>query len=257
MEENLKNKYGFWVFFIIVFLLGVGGYFFTDYVINMDDKKTGDVSNNKEIIDYRIDKEKEYIYFTNEEVISDSDEAEIYYKDVVINLSTQEGLTNQLKKENEIYKNNIKYLDDGEYLSEELITYNFNNLYSLTFREYDTYQYNDYVSLVINEHNYSCFDLITFIETKSYIFNIKNGKLMEEKEILSLYNTTIEKIKENIKIHLEEEQEIVDEVELIKIEDTINNLDGKYSLYIDNYGNLYISFLVKTTQVDYNEIMEV
>ena len=45
------------------------------------------------------------------------------------------------------------------------------------------------------------------------------------------------------------------EEELIKIDDTIDNLN--YSLYINDYGRLYVSFLVKTTKVDYNEVMEV
>ena len=36
-----------------------------------------------------------------------------------------------------------------------------------------------------------------------------------------------------------------------------NNDFNNYSLYINDYGKLYISYLVKTTQVDYNEVMEV
>lgn len=254
MEENFKNKLGFWTFFFIVAFLAIGGYFFTDYILNNKiEDKTKD--NKKEQIDYKIAKDKDFVYFTNEESIIDEDGAEVYYKDVIINIKGQENITEILEKENKIYKNNIKYLDDMELLSDELITYNYNNIYALTFREYKVYEYNNYVSLVIDDHNYSCFDLNTFISTKSYIFNTNKGKLLTDEEVLSLYNLTINDVKNKIRDKLNNTQEMVDEVELIKIEDTINNLN--YSLYINEYGRLYVSFLVKTTQVDYNEVMEV
>lgn len=252
MEENFKNKLGFWTFCLLVIFLLVGGYFFTQYMINEDNtpKENSEIKNKS----YKIDEKKEYIYFINEEIISEG--AEIYYQDVVINLKTQESLTEILKKENNIYKNNIKYLDDVEFLSDELINYNNDNLYALTFREYKTYEYKNYVSLIINDYNYSCFDLTTFNKTKSYIFDTETGKVFEQEEILNLFNTNMELIKEKIREHLNNKQEMVDEVELIKIEDTLNDFNN-YSLYIDDYGKLYISFLVKTSQVDYNEIMEV
>ena len=254
MEENFKNKLGFWTFFFIVAFLAIGGYFFTDYILNNKiEDKTKD--NKKEQIDYKIDKDKDFVYFTNEESIIDEDGAEVYYKDVIINIKGQENITEILEKENKIYKNNIKYLNEVELLTDEIINYNYNNIYALTFREYKLYNYNDYISLVIDDHNYSCFDLNTFIGTNSYIFNIKNGALISFEEVLDLYDVKMDTIKEKIRNHLLDGQNVVDEVELIKIDETIDNLD--YSLYINEYGRLYISYLVKTTQVDYNEVMEV
>lgn len=252
MEENFKNKLGLFTFIFIILFLAIGGYFFTNYLLN--EKEDNKTNNNKEKQDYRIDQKKDYIYFTNSEVISEG--AEIYYQDVVINLTTQETLNETLEKENQIYKNNIKYISDQNILSDEIINYNNDNLYALTFREYSTYEYEKFVSLVLTDYNYSCFDLITFNKTKSYIFNIETGKVLEEQEILKLYNTNIESIKEKIREYLLSKQEIIDEVELIKIEDTLNEFNN-YSLYINEYGKLYISYLVKTSQVDYNEIMEV
>lgn len=250
MEENFKNRLGFWTFFLLVLFLGVGGYFLTDYLLS--DKSDENILK-EEIVNHKIDKNKDYIYFINGETISEG--AEIFYQDVVINLDTQTNLTETLEKENKIYKNNIQYLSDVKILSEELINYNFDNLYALTFRNYKVYEYDDYVSLVIDTHNYSCFDLNTFISTKSYIFNTKDGLLLNNDEILKKYNLNMDDVLEKIRIKLNETQKVVDEIELIKIDDTLNNLN--YSLYINEYGKLNISFLVKTTQVDYNEIMEV
>lgn len=252
MEENFKNKLGFFTFFFVVLFLLVGGYFLTDYLLKESSTKDNDNKNEK-VQDHRINKEEDYIYFINQETISEG--AEIYYRDVVINLDSQEHLTEALEKENKIFKNNIKYLKDVELLSEELINFNFDNLYALTFRNYKVYEYDNYVSLVIEDYNYSCFDLNTFISTKSYIFDIEDASLLTKEEILDLYDTSMDTIKEKIRTYLLSTQKVVDEVELIKIDDTINNLN--YSLYINEYGRLYISFLVKTTQVDYNEIMEV
>lgn len=252
MEENLKNKLGFWVFIIVVIGLSVGGYFFTKYVIS-DFNDKDDNSKNK-VMNYKIDKSKDYIYFTNEDVISE--EAEIFYKDVVINLSTQEVLTESLKKENKIYKNTVTYIKDKPLLSDELIVYNKDGLYALNFREYKTYEFEEYVSLVIEDYNYTCFDDTTFDKVKSYVFNVENGQRLTEEEILNLYNQSMEKIKAKIRNNLVEQQTTVDEVELIKIDETLNDFDN-YGLYINDYGQLYISYLVKTTQVDYNEIMEV
>ena len=254
MEENFKNKLGFWTFFLIVIFMAVGGYFLTIYLDQESNKKNQN-KEQEENVSYKIEEDKEYIYFINEEAIIDEDGAEVFYKDVVINIKGHDTLTKSLETENKIYKNNIKYLDEMKLLTNDIITYKYNNIYALTFREYKIYEYNNYISLIIDDHNYSCFDLNTFISTKSYIFDIKNGTLLKEEEILKKYDINMDTIKEKIKNYLLTKQEIVEEVELIKIDDTLNNLN--YSLYINEYGRLFISYLVKTTQVDYNEVMEV
>ena len=253
MEENFKNGLGVCVFIIILLTLSIGGYFFTKQIINEPEQK--DVKDQKESeVNHKIDKNNDYIYFKNEEVISEG--AEIYYKDVVINLDTQTVLNESLEKENKIYKNNIKYISDMNLITNEIINYNNDNLYALNFREYKTYEFEKYVSLVITDYNYSCFDLTTFNKTKSYVFNTETGELLSEDDILKIYNVNLSTIKEKIKTYLISKQSTENEVELIKIDETINDFNN-YSLYINEYGRLYISYLVKTTEVDYNEIMEV
>lgn len=249
MEENFKNKLGFTIFILIVLTLAIGGYIFMNYTLNDNNKN----ENNTKKEDYRIDKSKDYIYFINDSIISES--AEIYYQDVVINLDTQTVLTESLEKENKIYKNSIKYISDNEVIS-EIINYNNDDIYSVTFREYEDYEYDNYVSLLIKDYNYSCFDNITFYKTKSYIFDKSTGKLLTEEDILKIYNTNLDKIKNDMRTYLKSKQATNDGVDVIKIDETIDNLDN-YALYINDYGRLFITYLVKTTQVDYNEVMEV
>ncbi len=252
MEENLKNKLEFTMFFIIIIALLIGGFYYTNYVLN---NKGAKKKVEEKEVDLKLNKDEDYFYYKNEAVISEA--AEIYYKDIVINLKDQEELTKTLEKENEIYKNNIKHisteLENGNLLSKELVKYDYDDLYSLKFRNYETYQSSKYLSLVVNDYNYSCLDFITFDKTKTYVFNLKTGEYIAEDELLDIYNINMSEIKQQIKQHLESKQ---NEEQTIKIEETINDLTN-YALYIDNYNKLYISYLVKTNEVDYNDTMEV
>ncbi len=253
MEENLKNKLGLTFFILIILFLSIGGYFFMQY--ELKDKNTNNNNKKNSVVNYKVDKDKDYIYFKNEETISER--AEIFFRDVVINLNTQDNLNETLAKEVSKYKNNIEYISKKEGLNEDLIVYNNDDLYALTYRDYENYTYDKYVSLVIKDFNYSCFDNSTFIGTKSYIFDTSDGHLLSEDEILKMYNTNMDNIKNMIKSSLEKKQTTLENgLELFKIDDTINNLE-QYSLYINDYGQLYIMYLAKTNEVDYNEVMEV
>ena len=250
MEENLKSKLGFFFFFLIVFGLLIGGYFYMDYSLNKKDIP----EEKEEIISYKIDDNKEYIYYINESTLSEG--AEIYYKDVVINIKNQEVLTESLEKENKIYKNNITYLTEEDLKNPEIITYNNDNIKYLTFRDYKNYEFGKYISLLISDYNYSCYDGVTFNNSYAYVFDTKDGILLSENELLNMYNLNIDIIKEKVKKFLEEKQTIIDEVEVIKIDETLENLKLN-SIYINEYGKLAISYLVKTSETDYNEITEV
>ncbi len=252
MEENFRSKLGFTIFILLVVFLAVGGYFFTDYLINEKEIKAKEKENEK--INYKIDTTKDYIYYENESTISK--DAEIDYKDVVINLNTQTVLNESLRKENQIYKHNIDYISNHEGLNKDLYTYDNDNIYSLTFRTYENYEYDKYVSLLIKDYDYSCFDYINYNKTKAYVFNTETGKELKESEILDIYDLDMNNIKEQIRKYLEGKQTKEDGVEVLKIDETINELSD-YSLYINNYGRLCISYLVKTTQINYNEDMEV
>ena len=251
MEENFKSKIGFGIFIFIVIALAIGGYFFKEYILNKPVIEAN-IDESGEV-NYKIDEDKEYIYYDNKETISEG--AEIYYRDVVINLKSQTTLNEQLKKENQIYKNNIKYISDQtNIISNDLIHFNYDNLYALTFRDYATYEHDKYISLVINDFNYTCFDEKTFNKTKSYIFNIETGTLVSEDEVLNKFNTNMEKIKENIKTYLVGKQTTVDDVDLINIEETLNNFNI-YAIYVNKNGKLEVSFIVKSNKIDYNDFV--
>lgn len=252
MEENLKSKLGFFLFFFFVLFLAFGGYCYLKYMKYEEKNK----NKNEEVVtvNHKIDDDKDFIYFVNEETISEK--GELYYKDIIINLDTQTTLSEALGKENQIYKINIKYISEMEIMNNSLITYNYDNIYSLTFRKYDTYEFGKYISLLVRDYDYSCFDGVTFNDSKSFVFNTENGELIQENELLNMYNLNIDSVKEKVNIYLNAKQSKVNGVDVIKIDETIDGLNAN-SLYINEYGHLTISYLVKTSQIDYNEITEV
>ncbi len=251
MEENLKNKLGFWTFVFIIIFLVVGGYFFMKHTL---EPKNKDKTETKEKVNYKIEKNKDYIYYENEKDIIA--EAEVKTKDVVINLKGQNIITETLKKENELYQSKVEYISDKDIAIQEIINYNYDNIYALSFRNYLDYENGKYVSLVVNDYNYTCMDSVTFSKVKSYVFDTEKDELIKEEDLLKIYNVNMDQVKEKVRVYLQGKQSVVDGVEVIKIDDTLNDFSN-YAFYINDFGKLCVTFLVKTTQVDYNEIMEV
>ena len=250
MEENLKNKLGLITFIIVVLFLAIGGYFFMKYVVD------GEIplKNTSDKINYKLDNSKDYIYFENEKIISE--EAEISFKDVRINLNTQEVLEESLNSETARYLENIQYISKSNLMTNEIVNYDNDDLYALTFRNYEAYEFDKYVSLLIKDYNYSCFDFVTFKNTKSYIFDTTTGKILSNEEIMDLYNVKLDDIKAKVRTDLENSQATENGIEIIKIDETIDNLDD-LAFYITDYGRLNVSYLVKSTQEDYNKVTEV
>lgn len=244
--KNKSSKFGVLIYLLFVLVLVASLQYVYYMIIHKDDDKIK-VSKNT---DYRIDKSKDYFYYKNESVISES--AEIYYKDLVINIKGYEHIADSLNEQNASYMSNIKYIKDMNLMSNEIVNYDNDGIYMVTYREYKTYKYNEYQSLVIEDYIYDCFDQSGIKGYKGYIFNTKEGKLLTDDEVLKIYNTNMDNVKEKIREKLNSKQEIVDEVELIKIDDTVNNFKD-YAFYIDDTGILYLSYLVKTTKTDYND----
>lgn len=246
-----KSKWGGILFLLFILILIAGGQYLYMQVSKEDEDVK--VKDNKKI-NYKIDNKKDFIYYKNESVISEK--AEIFYRDVVINIKGQEHITNALNAENSIYKSNIKYISKQEILSEEMIHYRADDIYMLTYREYKTYSFDNYVSLVVFDYTYDCFDGSVIKEVKSYVFDTSTGKELSTNDLLDKYNTNIDSIKENIKLNLISKQQVVDGVDLIKTDETINSITEPV-LYINDVGKLVVDYLVKTTQTDYNEIMNI
>ena len=111
------------------------------------------------------------------------------------------------------------------------------------------------MSLVISDSIYDCFKgIYDYTNVKSYIFDTKNNERVSNVDILNKNNKTMTEVKDKIRKKLE--KDVIND-ENIKIDETIENLSNEdsYGLYIDDDGNLFIKYVVKSNNLNYNESM--
>lgn len=256
MNETKNNAIGGLLFILLILVLGIGGFFFTKEVIS---EKEPEKNSDTEVVvsdEHKIDKAQEFIYYTNELFISM--EPDITYKDVTINLKTAETINQTLKTELDAIRNSVKYIKDNELDPNREVMYE-DEIYSASERNYETHTYKDYISLLVKDYEFTCYDGSLLKRLRSYVFNVSNGKMLLNNDLLDMYDAEMTDIKTQVRDKLINDQSYDEEGnEVIKIEETISGLDNpdNYALYIDKYGDLFISYIVKTNQVDYNESMK-
>lgn len=251
--DNTKNKIGVIFLIIVLLLFIVGGYFFMEYMLKTPDK-TKSARKDQEITDIRINKKKDYIYFENTtEIIND-----IFKQDVIFNIKGLENYNNTLHNElEELSKNEVKVTNEE---IPEGITCE-NDLYSFTYRDYDLIEYGDYKSLIIKYYDYNCVNSSIPKNVKSYVIDIKNGNIISNDELLKKYNVSEENIIEQVKKRLEDTQILDEEVQIIDIDGTLNEVkSGTYginkALSVSKNGKLMINFIVKSNKINYNDSIE-
>lgn len=251
--DNTKNKIGVIFLIIVLLLFIVGGYFFMEYMLKTPNK-TKSTRKDQEITDIRINKKKDYIYFENTtEIIND-----IFKQDVIFNIKGLENYNNTLHNElEELSKNEVKVTNEE---IPEGITCE-NDLYSFTYRDYDLIEYGDYKSLIIKDYAYNCVNSSIPKNVKSYVIDIKNGNIISNDELLKKYNVSEESIIEQVKKRLEDTQILDEEVQIIDIDGTLNEVkSGTYginkALSVSKNGKLMINFIVKSNKINYNDSIE-
>ncbi len=186
---------------------------------------------NKENNVKKINEDKEYIYFINEDIVNE--ELFIINKYPIINLNSNDAKNVTLELENLV--NEIKINANNE-----------------MFLDYGIYETNNYVTLLIKPNNY----INSVSNAKSFTFNKINGKLLSFLELLDIYNLKFDDVIREVLLELNSEQKLVDG---INIEATINNLNNQenYVIYIDEFDNLLLNFIVKNNFVDYNDTIKI
>jgi len=262
--RNGKIYGALFLFFIVILI--VGGYVLTVKITKEDNNDKINTSNNEKeeenvvVSDkYKIDKTKEYLYFEN--IDSKSLEHEIIYQDIIININSNDAKNLETKLNNEMteLRKTYKKLSEQEISEEdeEKILYKEDDIYSTSFKKYTRYFYKNYTTLLVDSFDYDCFNGSAYKSSISYVFDINTGKILTKKELLNIYNKNLDSLKSRVKETLESEQTEVEGTNLIDITSTINSFDNddNYALYINKSGFLAVSFLVKTTQIDYNDVI--
>lgn len=237
-----SNQIKVYIFIIIVLVFIFGGFYLMKKSESLKNEVNQTISEEKDT-DIRTDKTKEYIYFTNLNVIES--ELDIEYKDIVINFEDKENIQNVINTENKEFSESVKYDESNEKAI-------YNHLVSAKFNKFDIFYYSNYISIVKNTYSFDYENLVTFIQSKAYVFDKKTGKLYNNDELLSIFNINKDDIKGVITTYLNDQNLITDNP--INVDETINNISN-YELYVDKLGRLVVTILVKAEQSNYNDVI--
>lgn len=243
---DLKNKIGFTFFILVLLLFIFGGYFTTVYVLNTDfGSSDDDTESVVELVDNRIDKTKDYIYFENLEYPIDG--SLMKFQDIVINLSGFSSLESSLNSSEVEFKDSIVYTSEVDLSDDADLTFaNDEGIYGFSYREYTVISYDDYVSLILQDYTYNIIDLNEPVKIECYIFDKKENILLNEDDILNMFETNMDDILESLEEVLNANSYADSS---ISVDDTLDNLD--YVIYINKVGSLELIYLVNSTKGNY------
>lgn len=250
--ERKRDLIGGISFIVFVVVLIVGGFFLTRYLTS-DTEKKKIVQNETNKL--KKDKEKDFVYFENEDVISE--EPEIVYKDVVINILGNDTINKILKNEMDNIRTSVKKISENELDPNREVLYDEYDIYYAKERNYASYESRKYLSLLVIDSEFNCYTGSEIKSLKSYVFSLEDGKEISHRSLIDKYNLTIDAIKEKVRNKLVEDGASFGEENQILIDDTLNLITLENScIYINKSGKLVISVIVKTNQESYNDTIE-
>lgn len=247
--ESRGNSIKFTIFIIFLLAVGIGGYIGMMNVLKNGESIWDKAPSDDETPDLRLDKTKDYVYYTNEEEILEDSGA--YYRDIHINLSSGKLTSETLNNEMAEIRRSIIRVHEVTLDPNVEYTENEEGIYSMDIREYQEYEYEQYVSILVEDYKYDILNLQTPADIKAYVFDKYEDNLISSAELLEKYDLTLDDVKEKIKTKLTSDESTV---EGIKIEETVNVLN--YAVYINEIGKLEVTFLVKSTNGNYYDNIE-
>ncbi len=248
MKDN--NSYiGFACFFLLIVTLIAVGSFLVYRTYQKPANNSVDTTNNSELKEkIKKDANKDFIYFTNEEKISE--DLNISYKKAIINLKSADA--DKVNEElDQIYSNaltTVKKQGQGDTTCANNI-----DLYSAKTIDYATYTYHKYLTLLVTINSYSCQDEVETPEKIiSYTFDGTSGKQVPTEELLEQFHTTYTEVLAKIKTNIDNGNAE------IEVDETLNQLkeNETYTIYISEMDKLVVKYIVKTNTHDYNDIIE-
>lgn len=242
-----KNKLSFILFTIVLLTFIIGGYFLTNYVLKTD-FSVEESETITTLTDSRIDKTKDYVYYEN--VVNPIESAFYSFSDVVINFSGFTYLEKSLNSEVLDYSLSIVYEFEYENEITNSVTQNDEGIYSLSYREYLTVEYGNYITLIAEDYDYDIENLSSAIGVQSYTFDKTSGTLVLTSELLDMYDLDIDEIIDTV-------SDVVSTKSYtntsIKVSETME--DFEYILYINKVGSLEIMYLVACTNNNYYDTL--
>ena len=233
METYKKNKMSFILFVIFIIGLIVGGY----YLITA--KKNNNLANDTTTnVNIKKDKNKDYIYLTDNTCLSTS--LQICYPTINININTQEASDLQDKLNEQMKNLDRNYIKISEInTTDKEILYYDDDIYSANVIDYNYYFSSKTVSLSVTSYRYYATGDMEDLTQEIYNFSVEKGNILSNTELLSLYGYDMEDIINKIK-----ENEKLNEIN--------DNLKNSIKIIVDDNDNFIVNYIVTTGENSYN-----
>ncbi len=224
MDRLEKSKASFIFFILIIIVLLIGG----AYLIKNISKKEEPIVEKS----IKLDEDKDYVYNESNECLSVL--IPICYPQIKINIDSDDA-----RKVEKTLNDNMDKLDrsytkisETDTTGEELL-YNYNDIYSAKVINYANHASAYVLSLAVTSYDYYATADYQNEEIAVYNFDLKTGKLLENEEVLNLYNLTIDDVIKKIN------------------NENITELDS-YNIMVDENNNLVIDYVAHNENINYN-----
>lgn len=237
ITDRQNSKLTFFIFILVIIGLIVLGYFLI---------KKPDIS--EKILDdtetLEIDKTKNIVYYDNIDVISS--EAQLEYKDIHINLNSDDAKELEAKLNNNMNKIRGKYTKLEDNSNQEIIN-EADGIAQAEIIDYNTFNSTNYVTIEVNEYEFLASAMTFDNKLTYYCLDKRSGKLLTNQIIMKQENLSADTIRTKIYDHIKDNDEI-------DIDVTMNN---PYTLYYNEYGKVKANIIVKIGDINYNDNVEI
>lgn len=237
ITDRQNSKLTFFIFILVIIGLIVLGYFLI---------KKPDIS--EKILDdtetLEIDKTKNIVYYDNIDVISS--EAQLEYKDIHINLNSDDARELETKLNNNMNKIRGKYTKLEDNSNQEIIN-EADGIAEAQIIDYNTFNSTNHVTIEVNEYEFLASAMSFDNKLTYYCLDKRSGKLLTNQIIMKQENLSADTIRTKIYDHIKDNDEI-------DIDVTMNN---PYTLYYNEYGKVKANIIVKIGDINYNDNVEI
>lgn len=237
ITDRQNSKLTFFIFILVIIGLIVLGYFLIKKP-NISEKILDDTET------LEIDKTKNIVYYDNIDVISS--EAQLEYKDIHINLNSDDAKELEAKLNNNMNKIRGKYTKLEDNSNQEIIN-EADGIAQAQIIDYNTFNSTNYVTIEVNEYEFLASAMTFDNKLTYYCLDKRSGKLLTNQIIMKQENLSADTIRTKIYDHIKDNNEI-------DIDVTMNN---PYTLYYNEYGKVKANIIVKIGDINYNDNVEI
>ncbi len=212
MNDIRNGKIYASLFILFLVILGVGGFILTTTLTSKKPKTSELAQDTKqESTNMKIDSTQDYIYFSN--ATTKNSDFGIIYQDINLNINSSAAKTLENELNTKMAEAIISYktLTEANLSDEELndIVYKESDIYEAKYYKYSRYITSSYASVLSDEYFFDAHIGETYVGSKAYVFDLTTGNLLTKDAIFSIYNTSLDKIKNAVMTRLNAKQSTV------------------------------------------------